>query len=83
MSPDQAGLQLEILSQKRGRGGGVAREMIQSVKCLRDLSLSPRTYLFEGRHAIFHSQSHAKEVWTHKALGDLHPPPPAILSSLT
>ena len=34
MSPDQAGLQLEILSQKRGRGGGVAREMIQSVKSL-------------------------------------------------
>lgn len=54
--------------------------MIQSVKCLRDLSLSSRTYLFAGRHGIFHSQSYAKEVWTHKALGT-HAPP--LLSSLT
>lgn len=33
MSPDQAGLQSEILSQKKGwRGAGVVREMIQAVK---------------------------------------------------
>ena len=32
MSPDQAGLQLEILSQKRGRGGGVREREKKEIK---------------------------------------------------
>lgn len=50
MSPDHAGLQSEILSQKK-RQNCWGDDSVG--KMLEDLSLSPRTYLFERQACYF------------------------------